>query len=105
MSRVGENIPIVRNDVERRLRRIETSPTNVFSGARLLRAVTLTNGVTKRFAHGLGRQIQGYLVVGIRNNAAACYLDDEHDNRHTDTDTFAYIRADGASPTVDLVVF
>lgn len=63
------------------------------------------DGVTQRIAHGLGRQLRGYVVVGIRNNAAAGYIEDEHDGRHGDTSTFMYLRAVGFDPTVDLVVF
>lgn len=77
----------------------------LFDGARLLRKVALTSGVTKRIPHGLGSPIKGYFIVGARTGNAALYLTDEHDGRHGDTDKFAYIKANGASATLDLVVF
>lgn len=91
-------------NVERTVRRLYNA-VGVFDGARLRKDVVLVDGVTQRIAHGLGKPIQGYIVVGIRNNAAAGYLSDEHDGRHGDTSKFMYIRADGFAPTVDLVVF
>jgi hypothetical protein len=77
---------------------------SVFDGARLLADVPLVSGVTKRIPHGLGRKLRGYLVVRTSTGAALGYLCDEQ-STHTDTATYLYLRAEGYSPTVSLIVF
>lgn len=75
------------------------------TGARLLPNVEFLGGITRRLPHGLGRRLQGYLVVGLRDGSALGYFDDEHDNRHPDLAKYAYITAHGMDCTADILVF
>lgn len=103
--KIGDNTPPTRLDVDRTLRRLTSAKAGLFDDAKLIKGVTLIDGVVVRRAHGLGHPIRGYLVVGARTGDAAGYITDEHDTRHGDLGQFMYIKANGFSPTVDLVVF
>jgi hypothetical protein len=92
-------------EFDRRLRKLETAPDNIFAGARVSKDIVLSDGVVQRIAHGLSKKLQGYIVVGIRDNDALGTIEDEHDGRHGDTGTFAYLKAVGHSPTVDVLFF
>lgn len=74
------------------------------SGARLIEGVQLTAGSTTAVLHGLNRPLKGWLVARTNTNAAAGYLYDEQDS-HPDTNKFLYLRAEGYSPKINLVVF
>jgi hypothetical protein len=76
----------------------------VLDGVRLIESVVLTGGETKVIPHGLGRKLRGYLVVKSSAGAALGYLYDEQAS-HSDTATYLYLRAEGYSPTVSLLVF
>lgn len=75
------------------------------AGGRILRDVTFVGGETRRIPHGLGRRIEGYLVVGLRGGSALGFWTDEHDNRHPDLSKYAYIKANGMNCTADILVF
>lgn len=77
---------------------------NLFNGARLIEDVTCTAGESTKIAHGLGRRLRGYIIVRINSGAALAYLHDEQ-TEHTDTDKHLYLRAEGFSPTLSLLVF
>lgn len=76
----------------------------VLDGIRLISGVSLTAGSTKRIAHGLGRKLSGWIQVRINTGAAAGYIYDQQ-STHDDTDTYLYLRAEGFSPTISLLVF
>jgi hypothetical protein len=86
------------------LRRVLDGRRGPLDGSRLLEDVELTSGVTTRIPHGLGRRLRGWLVVRIDGGAALGFVYDEQSS-HTDTDRFLYLRAEGYSPTVSLLVF
>ncbi len=75
------------------------------AGGRILKDVQFIGGTTRRIPHGLNRRLEGYLVVGIRDNSALGYFDDEHDNRHPDLNKYAYITAHGMNCYADILVF
>lgn len=77
---------------------------DVFNGARPIDSVSCEAGVTKKIAHGLGRRLRGYLITRIDSGDAAAYHLDEQD-QHSDTDQFLYLRFEGLSPTISLLVF
>jgi hypothetical protein len=78
---------------------------SVFDGCRLVESVALESGVTKRIPHGLGRRLRGWLIVRIDSGAALGYVYDEQSTNASTSDTFLYLRAEGYSPTVSLLVF
>jgi hypothetical protein len=73
-------------------------------GLRLLENVQLTSGVTARVPHGLGRKPRGWLVVRTDSGAALGYIYDEQ-RTQAKTDVYLYLRAEGYSPLVSLLVF
>ena len=76
----------------------------VFNGARFIEDVTCRAGVTTRIAHGLGRRLRGYVIIRKDSSDAAGHEHDEQ-SRHSDTDQFLYLRFEGYSPTISLLVF
>ncbi len=105
MTKIGTDIPNMHRKVLRDVRALKDHGFGVFDGAKVLHGVKLVDGVLTRVAHGLGRKLQGYIIVGIRGNVAAGYINDQHDGSHADTGTFMYLTATGYSPTLDMVVF
>lgn len=80
------------------------APIAALDGIRLIEGVALVDGTTKRIAHGLGRKLRGWLVVRTSTgDALGCMYDEQ--TTHTDTDVYLYLRTDGYSPTVSLLVF
>lgn len=86
------------------LRRVIDGMRSPLSGARILEDVELTSGTTARIPHGLGRRLRGWIVVRTNEGATLGSLHDEQAD-HTDTAKFLYLRAEGYSPTVSLLVF
>jgi hypothetical protein len=78
---------------------------SVFDGCRLIEGVELESGVTKRIAHGLGRRLRGWLVVRIDSGTALGFMYDEQADNASLSDTFLFLRAEGYSPTISLLVF
>lgn len=93
-------------DVDRAIDEVMAAmpPKTVLSGARLIENLRLASGQTHRIAHGLGRKLQGWLIVRNDSGNAAGYIYDEQ-SAHADTDRFLYLRVEGYTPTVTLLVF
>ena len=71
---------------------------------RLLKDVVLTGGVIRQLKHGLGRELQGWLVVRQRDCTSTGYLNDvQVSNPHPETEL--WLKAVGQSPTLSLWVF
>lgn len=84
--------------------RASITDVSVLSGIRLLENIELTAGETRRIAHGLRRKLRGYVVVRCSASASMGHMHDEQ-LEHTDTDKYLYLRPEGFSPTVSLLVF
>lgn len=100
MKPTGDRDPRAARDIRRLQRAVSQMPMS-----RILRDVEFTGGVTRRIPHGLGRRLEGYLIVGMREGSALGYWTDEHDARHSDLGTYAYIVANGMDCTADIMVF
>lgn len=103
MKPTGDRDTQTVKDIQRLQRDVAQLPFT--TGARVLKNVQFTGGVTRRLPHGMGRRLEGYLVVGIRDASALGYWDDEHDNRHGDLDKYAYITVHGMDCYADILVF
>ncbi len=88
--------------VDKALRTFHSTSSDPFDGARLIEGVQLAAGVTKRVIHGLGRKPRGYLVVKASTGAVMSCL---YDETHADSDVYLYLRAEGYSPVVSLLIF
>lgn len=90
--------------VDKAIQVATAAPASPLDGIRLVENVVLVDGVTKRISHGLRRKLRGWIVVRTSTSDALAALHDEQAT-HSDTDVYLYLRANGYSPTVSLLVF
>lgn len=69
--------------------------------SKLLKDITLLPGITNKVSHGLGRKLQGYIVV--RNHGGYAVLTDQQDTNPS-TNLLLYLTTP-ALVKVDLLVF
>ena len=86
------------------IRRNAAEP-GVFAGARVLKDVQLVSGTTLKLSHGLGRRLSGWIIVSIDRGAALSFIHDEQREHSELTDRFLFLRAEGISPKVNVLVF
>ena len=78
----------------------------VIDGLRLIENVQLTAGTTKVIPHGLGRKLRGWIVVRINLGANNGYLYDlQNSSTSHAPEKYLYLRAEGYSPKISLLVF
>lgn len=80
------------------------SDLSVFDGARLLPDIQLTAGTTTRVPHGLRRKLRGWLIVRNNSGSTLGYVHDEQSS-NSDTQKYLYLRCEGYSPVVSVLVF
>lgn len=98
--KVSSGIPLV----DKAIAALTSTSPSPLDGIRLIENVSLVSGQTKRIVHGLKRKLRGYLVVKSSAGAAMGYMYDEQLLR-ADTDIYLYLRTEGYSPTISLLVF
>lgn len=67
--------------------------------------VQLSTSDVVRVAHKLGRKVRGYFISRVRSTPGAAFSVFDELSQNTDTDRYLYLRAVGAAPRVDLVVY
>jgi hypothetical protein len=93
---------LVRLEHERKIAELQKLP---FAGARIIRDVTLADGIPTPVAHGMGRAAQFVMLSPVRGSVTAGRIDEVRDGTY-DRAKFVTLEANdyGATITVDLAV-